>query len=605
MANNDRVTRDPSPSWIPDNQSSGQYLATKKINGAIGWNNEDVTKNLLSRNSFNQPGWRDKIIIPPGMGIIEYDTALFEVQKSADSSPIQTGSMIPLGTQINIFLVSQLYNYGCRMEITNGSTLTQYFMKNFGEVSGRAAPNLIEDVTMIGNIQITGTSKRRAYISAGCDNPGTITAEISVTSWGDKGSQTKSNWALVQSWSDPSDLEFYVGDELHCTFTVNSAYHWANFRTGTDPENLYLVNKSLIVYPTGLNGGQYDLTAGIARTYLAMAAVKPVSFYLYQPGYSTFTRTKVKVSKLNSNLVIYKNVTQPSVGTEIDYGRNGVQRNHVPLYAGMQVEIYCTNSTYVSYYVVDYESLSPTVPAPTGFEYLSPCKVTIETNANTTGQMCVGLRYLKTNYYGNSVSSKLYTSDTDTFKNFMDNLYYMEEAGEPTSYFTNKLRRQWNANSPVSQETNALLLGFAENGAKYYWELEVQGTFQKGSLNSYYDGYIYPDDPGVLINNVFYNLMNASGVNLGPIGSSLFGYVRSTLTGGGGGEGTGTKCTIYCCSDAMNVDISAPNADWYVPDDPTRYIPLSTLQNLWGNNPWDCEIEFTVRPILLAVVGSA
>lgn len=590
MANNDRVTRDPTPSWIGDNKSSGKPLATKTTNGTIGWSDVEHTRTLLSRDAFNKPGWRDKNIIPPGMASVDFDTSLFQVTLETTAAYIKSGDLVPLGSIINVYLMSQEYEYGCKTEIVNGSTLKNLFMKNFS-TSTEVTPNL-DTIQVIGNVQITGQAKKRAHLSIGCQVPHVISATIDVNSWGDKGHQSKT-LDLISSWSEPVDMEFYSGDELNIHFEVNSQYHWANFKYGVNPAQMDFVNKSEIIYTE--NGGDYKVTMSDNPLYMDMSAVKPIKFYLYQPNSNSFNSVKAKVSRLNTDLRIYKNVNQPSVGTNIDFGRNGVARNHVDLYVGMSIEIYCNSSetTYISRYIsASPDTLSPALPALPDdndklFSYFTQCIVTIPTNSNNTGTFCVGLRYVKPRHKGTVCQVDIPTSDSDIFKNFMDALYLNN-----AEYFTNKVHRASTITHRYDSETYAERLALV-NGLIVEWEYEQRGTFQRGSIGQHSQGGIYDGEPMRAL---------VDYVNMGPFETSMACYVESIkIEPHGSNE---QKGILTCVGDGIDVEIAAPTGQWDTPDG-KGYIPYDTLKDQWGDQPWRCRGYWNMIPYFAAITGGA
>ena len=131
MANNDRVAKTPDPYWVGDSQSSGKPLVTKATNGSVGWNSDEKSRTLLTRDAFNTPGWRDKIVLPPGMATISYDETLFTVVDESTGEDVPSGGYIKKGVNIEVTLQAQGYEYGCYTEITNGALSSKHFLKNF------------------------------------------------------------------------------------------------------------------------------------------------------------------------------------------------------------------------------------------------------------------------------------------------------------------------------------------------------------------------------------------------------------------------------------------------------------------------------------------
>ena len=591
MANNDRVTKDPSPSWIADNKSTNKPLATKSTNGTIGWSDEEKTRNLLSRNAFNTPGWRDKIIIPPGMATINYDETLFQVLDETTGLEVPSGGYVKLGINIRVILQEQIgYQYGCYADITNGSVTTKEFLKNFtgpGD-TGTEPPNSTI-LLVVGNIQIVGEARKRAKVNIGADLTNVVSATLEVNSWGNKGHQVKT-MQLAPTLGDPDDMEFYVGDQVTFTIAVTSPYHWCNFRfsRGTNT-TMYPVNKSEVIYTD--DGGEYTAQMTEDTLFLAMGAVQPVQFYLYQEGSNTFSRVRVKVQKQATNLSIYRQVGQPAVGTNITFGKNGVAGNHVPLYAGMTVRISTTVSgTYVaSGAVVSYESLSPPIPTPNNFSYLNPADVEIGSQANNTGKICVGLRYLKTRMEGNRCwVENGAAQDTDTFKNFMDALYENN-----SDYFSEKYHRVTDISSAHKwvSETQAIKLALLDSDP-FYWHYEQTGQFQKGNYNQSYGGTYFPQD----------NVALAEGVNVGPFTTQSRCFIVSwEISKASNGD---QIFTLTCVCDGIDVNISAPTGDWFVPGSTTQYIPYETLMEQWGDQPWTVKSRFYIIPYLVAITRS-
>lgn len=596
MANNDRVTKDPSPSWIADNKSSNKPLATKSTNGTIGWSDEEKTRNLLSRNAFNTPGWRDKIVIPPGMATINYDETLFQVLDETTGLDVPSGGYVKLGINIRVILQEQIgYQYGCYADIVNGAVTSKEFLKNFtGPEDTSTEPPNSTVLLVVGNVQIVGKAKKRAKVNIGADLTNVITATLEVNSWGDKGHQVKT-MQLAPTLGDPDDLEFYVGDELKFTIAVASPYHWCNFRfsRGTNT-TMYPVNKSDVTYTD--NGGIYSTSMTEETLFLAMGGIQPVQFYLYQEGSNYFSRVKVRVQKQAPNLQIYRQVGQPAIGTDIIYGKNGTAGNHVPLYAGMTVRITTTASgTYVaSNAVISYDSLSPTIPTPTDFSYLNLCDIVIGSQANTTSKICVGLRYLKTRMAGNACLVKNRdTQDTDSFKNFMDAIWNASQGGS-LEYFTDKYHRVTDLASANKWQstTQAIKLALVDSES-FYWNYEQQGVFQKGDYYQDFGGTYFPEE----------GLAIAEGINVGPFTTSSRCFII---------EGKYSKAsngddiyTLTCACDGINVNISAPNTDWFVPGSTTQYIPYDTLMEQWGDEPWTVNSKFRITPYFVAITRSA
>ena len=600
MANNDRVTKDPSPSWIADNKSTNKPLATKSTNGTIGWSDEEKTRNLLSRNAFNTPGWRNKIVIPPGMATINYDDTLFKVLDETTGLDVPSGGYVKLGINIRVILQEQIgYQYGCYASIVNGSVTAKEFLKNFtgpGDTSTEPPNSTV--LLVVGNVQIVGEARKRAKVNIGADLPNVITATLEVNSWGNKGHQVKT-MQLAPTLGDPDDMEFYVGDEVKFTIAVASPYHWCNFRfnRGTNT-TMYPVNKSEVTYTD--NGGIYTTTMTEDTLFLAMGGIQPIQFYLYQQGSSYFSKVKVRVQKQATNLDIYRQVGQPSVGTNILYGKNGTAGNHVPLYAGMTVRITITDSgTYVaSNAVISYDSLSPTIPTPTDFSYVNPCDIVIGSQANNTGKICIGLRYLKTKMAGNQCFVKnSNTQDTDTFKNFMDALWELQQT-QTSDYFTEKYHRvtdiaSANKYQSTTQAIKLALVDPNDFSESFRWEYEQQGVFQKGNYNQAFGGTYFLEN----------GVARAEGINVGPFTTqSRCFIVEGKLSKASNGDDI---YTITCVCDGINVKISPPTGDWFVPGSTTQYIPYDTLVEQWGDEPWTVNSNFYITPYFVAITRSA
>lgn len=600
MANNDRVTKTPAPSWIGDSQSSGKPLATKATNGSIGWNSDEKSRTLLTRDAFNTPGWRDKIVLPPGMATISYDETLFTVVDESTGEDVPSGGYIKKGVNIEVTLQAQGYEYGCYTEITNGALSSKHFLKNFTSPSDTEGklPNS-EVLQVLGNIQITGEAKKRGQLNIGADISGVITATLEVNSWGNKGHQVKT-LNLIPSLMDPTDMEFYEGDSIKFTIAITAPYHWCNFRysRGTNT-TMYPVDKTLVTYTE--NGGVYTTTITDKTLYIAMGAVRPIKFYLYQEGSDNFDKVNVVVQRQNSNLVIYKQTGQPSVGTRITFGRNGVAKNHAPLYVGMTLRIKATiNNCYIcSNLTWSYTSLTPTPPVPDNISYLNPCDFTIGTEANSTGQVCVGLRYVKTNYKGVTCEVTINEADRDTFKNFRDAIYEQQQnPSEVIPYFKNKYHRVTNIATAkkchsATQAIKLALMDPNDYSKSFRWSYKQDGTFQKESL-------VIEDEN----NNYFLedNRIQTPTVNVGPFSTQANCYI---VSGEYSTASNGDQIfTLTCVSDGIDVDIDGPIEDWFVPGSTTQYIPLATLEQVWGTQPWWCLSKFYVTPYFAAVVRS-
>lgn len=600
MANNDRVTNTPAPSWIGDNQSSGKPLATKATNGTIGWNSDEKSRTLLSRNAFNTPGWRDKIVIPPGMATIDYDETLFQVVDEGTGEDILSGGYVKLSTNIRVTLQAREYEYGCYTEIINGSLSSERFLKNFissSDTEGETPNSIILQV--VGNVQFTGNAKKRGRINIGADISNTITATLEVNSWGNKGHQTKT-LNLIPSLMDPTDMEFYEGDVVKFTITVTAPYHWCNFRYNIGANTtMYPVPKGAVTYTE--NGGVYSATLTDKTLYIGMGAVRPIKFYLYQEGSNNFDNVDVIVQKQNPNLNIYKQTGQPGVGTYINFGRNGVANNHAPLYGGMTLRIKPTiNNCYIcSNLTWSYTSLTPTPPKPTEIGYLNPCDFIIGTEANSTGQVCVGLRYVKINYKGSTCEVSINEVDRDTFKNFRDALYNQQQnPNQVIPYFSNKYHRVTSIDTAKKcySRTQAIKLGLinSDYSKSFRWSYKQDGTYQKQSL------FLEDED-----NNYFTEdkRIETPQINVGPFSTKANCYIISgEISTAANGDDI---FTLTCVCDGIDVAIEEPEEDWFVPGSTTQYIPLATLQDVWGTEPWSCKSTFYVTPYFAAVVRSA
>lgn len=605
MANNDRVTKQPSPSWIPDNQSMGNPLATKTTNGSIGWNDEDnETRILLSRNAFDTPGWRAKKVIPPDMAEIRFNTSLFQVLTEPGGLIVPNGALVEKGLQLRVVYFNPNGQYGCRATITNGTVSDEVFLKNFRTqgASGDTPNSHVFEV--IGNIQITGEARKRGRIAIGADLSSVITCDLEVNSWGDLGHQTKT-LALTASLLDPTDMEFYEGDQMTFTTTVNSPYHWCNFRYSVGSNaTMYPVPKSEVVFKS--DGGTYQRTVTGETLYLAMGAVRPISFYLYQEGSTYFTNTKVRVSRKNSNLNLYTNAEQPAVNTQITYGRNGSAGNHVPLYSGMYLEIYCSNSSLIAQgSVVSYNSLSPLPSIPNEYRGAERLEIQIGNEANANGYMCVGLRYLKPRMEGNKIYPGNGGSlDTGTFEQMFNAAYAGIDGSSiqmnwGVPFFTDKIHLV-NPNGyegiRYMSETEALKLALVEN-TPFEWEFEQRGRWRNGSLNSSFGGSWMPE----------FGVLEAEGINIGPLTLNyLHAYILSINTVDLDRNGVAyQRCTIEAISDYVNLNVSGPTADWHVPDNPDLYIPYDALYEEWGDPAWEVQNNFVITPYFVAITRSA
>ena len=608
MANNDRVTKEPHISWIADNKSDNKPLATKATNGEIGWSNKNQTRNLLSRDAFNTPGWRDKIVIPPGMATLNYDTSLFVVLDDITAEEYPTDSYVPLGRNIRIVLKDQSYEYGCYATITNGAVSSTPFLKNF--IGSTDPDNTVDTVNsttvmVVGNIQVTGIAKKRSKIFIGADTSGIISATLEVTSWGNKGHQT-TTMELAPGLGDPNELEFYAGDQVKFTIKVDSPYHWCNFRYnyGTNT-TMFPVNKSEVVYSS--NGGTYTALMTEQPLYLAMGGIRPISFYLYQEGSNTFTNTKARVVSVNTNLNLYTTASQPSPGTDITYGKNGTAGNHVALYPGMKISIYCSNSSLIATgAAISYKSLTPMPVLPDQYSGTDNLEIEIANASQENGLMCIGLRYIKPRMRGNiAYPGSNENQDNISFKDMLDNAYNGHDEttgqvffdfGQP--YFTNFVHRvtplpedQYKGMKYVS-ETQALKLDLVRDHP-FSWEIENHTNFSKSNYSQSFGGDHMPNEVQFV----------AEYITLGPFAVNYwYAYIIGTEkdTASNGDQ----IFRIYFIGDYTDLYVPGPTSDWTIPG--TEYkLTLDQLEATWDNPAWKSKVNWKITPYFVAITRSA
>lgn len=553
MANNDRVIKNPDPTWAADNKTKGKQIVTKTIAGSIGWNAEEVTRTLLSRDAFNKPGWRERIVIPEGQSLVVYESSLFIVQQGGQVIP--SGSTVPTGSLIDIIFNREgSIEYGCKYDVVSGTTTNSYWFQNFMSVGSSEIPNH-RQIQVIGNTQILGEAKKRSETRLASGVANIISVTIKGTSWGDKGYQEKT-LTLGGTFSQIDDIEFYVGDQLTLDINlIDTSYDWANFETGNSPGNMYPVNKSQIVYNATDTGGTYKFNLIDGITYFGMTGVKQVKFYLYQPKSDNFEYVRVKILETN-NLNLYKKVSIPTASSTINFGKNGTVGTHGPIYPGTKLQIYSTRTRYVT----GTPGVSTTIKNPEPSLPSEPrggnLEVTIPFEAGETGMYTVGLYWLEDSYWGERISLTYGSEDYSSFETWYNDVLVDQDL----SYLNNRIHLV-----EASSTTRGLKLWLKQS---WEFEFEQEGQFD-GSNISYYDIGSYTDDP----NPVFY-------VTDLPIGFAQISLAAQVT----GWSNNGTN--------AVKVTGAAQN----------MYARVGPYPGS-SSDFWNIKTKWTIRPEFVAVVG--
>ena len=141
------------------------------------------------------------------------------------------------------------------------------------------------------------------------------------------------------------------------------------------------------------------------------------------------------------------------------------------------------------------------------------------------------------------------TQDSDTFKNFMDALWELQQT-QTSDYFTEKYHRvtdiaSANKYQSTTQAIKLALVDPNDFSESFRWEYEQQGVFQKGNYNQNFGGTYFLEN----------GVARAEGINVGPF--------------------------------------------------TTQYIPYDTLVEQWGDEPWTVNSNFYITPYFVAITRSA
>ena len=641
MPNNDRVTNQSEigVTWIGDSKTQGLPLVTKDPVGNVGWNADEKTRVLLTRDANNNPGWRDKIVTLPGYHYLEFDENLFRVDTQEPLEAILPGSDTPImlpGLEdlpngcyikemgnLGLYLLDKKktddrpYQYGCSVTLVNGTGIDKFFLKNFTTSQDQEGELVnFHAFQVVGPVTIQGVDKRRARYNVGCITSGKMTCTVKGTSWNPNLSEQTETGPMAASWVT-GNLEFYEGDKVNWEFQPDSGYDWINFRRyvgdniNPGDKDFTLVPKSEVVYKD--RGGTIDITMTKDILFLVMDVAKEISFYLYQPGSpsdNTYTNTKVKVASIPTNMTVYGDKAFPTVGTEVNFGRNGTKRSHISLYKGMRLSITTTTERRIAGIVsISYTDTKPSPSTPEKAVVAdSPLYVTIGEVEDEeghksiidppNGMMAVGLRYIDKNY---EIKYEFGADERKVdFNSFMDTYAWASVRGnseflsfvENNSLISTLENHTWYQGSGFSKCYG--LSKTRESQWFYYVNTAWSGQWN-GDTES---GYFWQGSPGYM-----------PTIYSGPIIIQPVVLIDSI-----GVDDSGSFFVKFVKINYANFSIDRPKGSWTDPSNSwAQGMTLSKEQmdeiysssDYFDNMPWLLQIEWTFYFYAVVCVGRA
>ena len=295
MADNDRLANggnlDANPGWKADDEVNYDIpLLTQNFVGT-GWKTSDETRMVMTKNAAGLPGWRARVFVPANLAQITVSSSGVVVTDLSDYI-IPSGSYVEKGTQLRLHHnLGDTKERGCKATVQRqGETDLNYWLTNY--VDSANGGHNFKTWTIYEDTNVIAESRDRVTALFGCGLASAITASVNGVSWGPRGYQTLSDLALNNTFQNIASLEFFQGDTLNTSYVVAIEYDWCNFTAGPVPQTTE-------VTPTfGSNGGSYSFVMSNLVTYIAMDALVSTAFYLYQPGSTVFSNTKVTIDTM-------------------------------------------------------------------------------------------------------------------------------------------------------------------------------------------------------------------------------------------------------------------------------------------------------------------